>query len=237
MGIHDGHRARMKELLSKNGIDAFSDHTVLELLLYCSIPRGDVNPLAHELMNRFGTLAGVFEAPEEELLKVDGVGANTVYLIKLVPQIAKRYMVSRVYENSIINSTEDAGKFLVPRFHGELNEMVYLLSLDAKGKVLNCSLVGTGDVNSANVSIRKIVSTALKYNATSVILAHNHTSGMALPSGDDVNTTIELHEALRRVDVTLLDHLIIADDDFVSLAANGVVQPRPMNTNYKIGGV
>lgn len=227
----------MKELLRKNGIDAFSDHTVLELLLYCSIPRGDVNPLAHELMNRFGTLAGVFEAPEEELLKVDGVGANTVYLIKLVPQIAKRYMVSRVYENSIINSTEDAGKFLVPRFHGELNEMVYLLSLDAKGKVLNCSLVGTGDVNSANVSIRKIVSTALKYNATSVILAHNHTSGMALPSGDDVNTTIELHEALRRVDVTLLDHLIIADDDFVSLAANGVVQPRPMNTNYKIGGV
>lgn len=237
MGIHDGHRARMKELLRKNGIDAFSDHTVLELLLYCSIPRGDVNPLAHELMNRFGTLAGVFEAPEEELLKVDGVGANTVYLIKLVPQIAKRYMVSRVYENSIINSTEDAGKFLVPRFHGELNEMVYLLSLDAKGKVLNCSLVGTGDVNSANVSIRKIVSTALKYNATSVILAHNHTSGMALPSGDDVNTTIELHEALRRVDVTLLDHLIIADDDFVSLAANGVVQPRPMNTSYKIGGV
>lgn len=227
----------MKELLRKNGIDAFSDHTVLELLLYCSIPRGDVNPLAHELMNRFGTLAGVFEAPEEELLKVDGVGANTVYLIKLVPQIAKRYMVSRVYENSIINSTEDAGKFLVPRFHGELNEMVYLLSLDAKGKVLNCSLVGTGDVNSANVSIRKIVSTALKYNATSVILAHNHTSGMALPSGDDVNTTIELHEALRRVDVTLLDHLIIADDDFVSLAANGVVQPRPMNTSYKIGGV
>lgn len=237
MGIHDGHRARMKELLRNNGIDAFSDHTVLELLLYCSIPRGDVNPLAHELMNRFGTLAGVFEAPEEELLKVDGVGANTVYLIKLVPQIAKRYMVSRVYENSIINSTEDAGKFLVPRFHGELNEMVYLLSLDAKGKVLNCSLVGTGDVNSANVSIRKIVSTALKYNATSVILAHNHTSGMALPSGDDVNTTIELHEALRRVDVTLLDHLIIADDDFVSLAANGVVQPRPMNTNYKIGGI
>lgn len=237
MGIHDGHRARMKELLRKNGIDAFSDHTVLELLLYCSIPRGDVNPLAHELMNRFGTLAGVFEAPEEELLKVDGVGANTVYLIKLVPQIAKRYMVSRVYENSIINSTEDAGKFLVPRFHGELNEMVYLLSLDAKGKVLNCSLVGTGDVNSANVSIRKIVSTALKYNATSVILAHNHTSGMALPSGDDVNTTIELHEALRRVDVTLLDHLIIADDDFISLAANGVVQPRPMNTSYKIGGV
>lgn len=221
----------MKDLLRENGIDAFSEHTVLELLLYCAIPRGDVNPLAHELINRFGTLAGVFEAPEEDLKKVHGVGANTAYLIKLVPQIGRRYMMSRTDENTIINSTEDAGKFILPRFQGELNEAVYLISLDAKCKVLNCSLVGRGDVNSANISARKVVSTALKYNATHAILAHNHTSGMALPSDEDVKTTWKLLDALKRVDVTLLDHLVVADDDFVSLAANGAID---LKGNYGI---
>lgn len=214
----------MKEILRKNGIESFSDHTVLELLLYCSIPRGDVNPLAHRLIDRFGSIAGVFDAPEEELLTVEGVGENTAYLIKLVPQIEKRYMISRVYENLIINSVDEAGEYILPRFHGEKSETVYLVSMDAKCKVTNCSLVGKGDVNSANVSIRKIVATALNYNATYAILAHNHTSGIALPSEADVETTQKLQEALRQVDVTLLDHLVVADDDFVSMAENGVVK-------------
>lgn len=221
MGIHDGHRGRMKKMFLGNGIDSFADHNVLELLLFYSVPRGDVNPLAHELLNRFGTLAAVFDAPIEELMRVPGVGESTATLIKLVPQISRRYLISRTQENLILNSPISAGEFLLPHFHGETEEVVYMLCLDAKCKVINCSFLGRGSVNSVNVSIRKIVETALLYNATSVILAHNHTSGIALPSQEDEETTLRVMEALKMIDIVLMDHIVVADDDFVSMADNG----------------
>jgi DNA repair protein RadC len=180
-----------------------------------------VNPLAHNLINRFGSLAAVFDAPIDELIKVDGVGRNTATLIKLMPQVARRYMISRASLSDILDTTEKAGRYLLPRFFGERDEVVYLVSLDAKCKVLNCRLMFRGSVNSASVSIRKIVETALSFNATSVILAHNHTSGIALPSREDQMTTRRVEAALKAVDIVLADHIIVADEDFVSLADSG----------------
>lgn len=223
MGIHDGHRSRMKKRFLENGLSGLDDHIVLEILLYYAIPRGDTNPLAHELMNRFGSIAAVFDAPVEELEKVPGIGKNAATLIKLIPEIGRRYAINRSGMDNILDTTEKAGEYLIPRFYGEREETVYMVCLDAKRKVINCKLLGRGSVNSANISIRKIVETALLYNATSVILAHNHTSGIALPSKEDEYATIKVEEALRAVDVVLTDHIIVAEDDFVSLADNGVV--------------
>ncbi len=222
-GLHAGHRQRMKRRFVTHGLENFDDHNVLELLLFYALPRGDVNPVAHALIERFGKLSAVFDAPIEELMKVDGVGENAAALIKLIPQVSRRYMISRSVSEEDVQLTNSvkAGRFIVPYFHGECEETVYMVSLDAKCKVLSCRQLFRGDVNSAGVSVRKIVETALASKATNVILAHNHPSGIALPSREDERTTERIAEALRSVDITLADHLVVADEDFVSMADNG----------------
>ena len=221
MGIHDGHRERMKRRFSEHGLENFDDHNVLELILFYALPRINVNPLAHNLIDRFGSLAAVFDAPADELIKVPGIGSNTACFIKLLPQVARRYLVSRSSFDDILDSSEKAGTFLVPRFFAERDEIVYIVCLDAKCKVLSCKLLFRGSVNSANISVRKIVENALLYNSTSVIIAHNHTSGIALPSKEDYVTTRRIEAALKAVEINLADHIIVADNDYVSLADNG----------------
>ena len=221
MSVHDGHRERMKKRFIEHGLENFDDHNVLELLLFYALPRADVNPIAHKLLDKFGSLAAVFDAPADELARVSGISANTALFIKLIPQVSRRYLMSRTRFEDILDSTEKAGRYLLPHFFAERDEIVYMICLDAKCKVLNCKLLFRGSVNSANVSIRKIVENALLYNSTSVIIAHNHTSGIALPSHEDKITTRRIENALRAVDVVLADHIIVADDDFVSMADNG----------------
>ena len=152
---------------------------------------------------------------------MDGVGESTAFLIKLVPQAAKRYLMDKSSFDNIIDSSEKAGKFLIPRFYGERDEVVFVVCLDSKCKVLSCKKMFHGNVNSANVSVRKIVEAAITYNAASVLLAHNHTSGIAIPSRDDEATTRRIERALNAVDIDIFDHIIVANDDYVSLADNG----------------
>ena len=226
MGIHDGHRERLRTRFAEHGLDNFDDHSVLELLLFFSIPRGDVNPLAHRLIDHFGSLDAVFDAPEKELLAVPGVGKRTVELLKTVPQVARRYLISRAEFGDMLNSSSKAGKYILPRFFGEQEEVVYLICLDAKCKVLACRLIARGSVNSANISVRKICETALNCNATSVILAHNHTSGIPIPSKEDELTTSHICKALAALDISVADHIVVANDDFVSMSDNGFFRQR-----------
>ena len=135
MSIHDGHRDRMRRQLKTSGMDSLSDVQVLEVLLYYAAPRGDTNPTAHALLSRFGTLDSVFSAPESELKKVNGVGDAAAQLIRLVPQVARRCLMSAQIE--ILDTTSKCGQYLLPYFHGESEEVVYLLCLDAKCKALD----------------------------------------------------------------------------------------------------
>ena len=132
MGIHEGHRERMKNKLLEQGLDVFDDHTVLELLLFYSMPRKDTNPLAHEIMNKFGSLQAVFEAPAEELSKINGIGENTVTLLKLIPEVSRRYAIDKNRFDNILDSTKKAGEFLVSRYMYERDEVVYVICLDSK---------------------------------------------------------------------------------------------------------
>ena len=109
----------------------------------------------------------------------------------------------------------------MPFFHGRRNETVFLLCLDAKCKVISCREVGEGSVNSAAIPVRKIVEMALAANATTAVLAHNHPSGLALPSIEDIQATKRIAKALYSVEVILADHVIVSDDDFVSLVESG----------------
>ena len=218
----------MKERFVKHGLENFDEHNVLEILLFYAIPRGDINPLAHELMNRFGKLSDVFDAPIEELKKINGMGDNSATLIKLIPQISRRYLISRAIsqEDVYLTDSKKAGRFIIPYFYGAREEIVYMICLDAKCKVINCRLMFRGEVNSANVSMRKIVENALAYSTTSVIMAHNHPSGIALPSKEDERTTERIIDALGAVDIALSDHIVVADEDFVSMADNGFFRRR-----------
>ena len=203
MATHEGHRERMRKQLKISGMDSFSDVQVLELLLYYAYARQDTNPIAHALLHRFGSLSGVLEAPVSELLKVPGVGPSAAELLALIPQLERRHLISRAGTQKILTSTALCGQYLVPFFHGAAEEQVYLLCLDAKCKVLDCILVQSGDVNSAGISVRKVIKAALAANATSVVLAHNHPSGVALPSEEDRQVTQIVKAALDAVDILL----------------------------------
>ncbi len=223
--IHGEHRCRVRQRFEESGLDDFTQVQVLELLLFYAIPRRDTNPAAHELIARFGSLAGVLEAPLEELEQVPGVGHNAALLLSMMPQLGRYYMTNRAQVTRILNTVDLYGDYLMPCFFGRKTEVVYLLCLDAKCKPLSCRMVGEGDVNSAAVPIRRIVEMALASNSTMVVLAHNHPSGLAIPSPEDVQTTLRLREALQVVDISLTDHLIIADDDYISMFQSGYL-PR-----------
>lgn len=220
MTIHDGHRQRFKEEFLARP-DSFPDHKLLELLLFYVNPRGDTNPTAHALMERFGSLAGVLDALPADLKKVPGVGDHGVALIKAVKELSGRYLTARSSLEEIVRTTEDAKAMLQPYFFGARNERVCLLCMDGKGKCLGVRLVGEGSVNAAEVTSRGVVEAALSLNSSRAILAHNHVSGLALPSAEDKLTTQRLREVLGAVGVTLEDHMIFVDDDMVSLRDSG----------------
>ncbi len=223
MSVHEGHRERMRRQMKTSGMDSLSDVQVLEVALYYAIARRDTNEIAHALLRRFGSLSGVLEAPRAELLKIDGVGESAADLLLLFIQMERRHLMDRAGRETILDTTYKCAQYLMPRFIGEQEEVVYLLCLDAKCKALDCSLIHRGAVNMTAISVRKIVKAALDHNATSVVVAHNHPSGLALPSREDRATTLALKAALDAVDVVLVDHVIVADEDFVSLADDGLL--------------
>lgn len=221
MGVHDGHRDRVRKRFLENDLNGFADHEALELLLHYAIPQRDVNPLAHELIGRFGSLSGVLSAPIELLLETPGVGERTAVLLRLAPLIAQKARLEDLERELAFNSREHVGSYLLELFSLERSEAVYQLCLDAKGKLLACKRLGEGSVSAVTVDIRKIVQNAILASASSVILAHNHPSGIALPSEDDKIVTDQVKAALASIGVRLDDHIIVADQDFVSLAQSG----------------
>lgn len=222
MSIHDGHRKRARREFISNGLDGWPDHRALELLLFYAIPLEDVNPLAHKLLQEFGSISGVFDATYEQLTAISGVGEYTAALIKLMPALAKRYISTRVKVENIISDSRELRALFAPYFFGTRNEMVFLACLDAKRKVLGVRKLGEGIVNAAEITGRKVVEAALALNSSMVILAHNHTSGIATPSREDITTTRYLYELLGKVGVELYDHVVLADDDMVSMRDSGV---------------
>ena len=225
MSVHDGHIKRMRQRFLAEGLDQFTDVQILEILLFYCIARQDTNPIAHELLNHFGSLSQVLEAPVEELCKVDGIGENTAVFLKLITQVGRCYLTDRTSKSRILPTLDSCAKYLQTFFFGRNVETVYLLCLDAKCKMLCCKKISEGDVNSTTLSVRKIVETALSTNASSVVLAHNHPGGLAVPSNVDVQTTLRIADALQAVDVHFIDHILVTDDDYVSLAQSGYTFP------------
>lgn len=222
MPTHDGHRERLKKRFLEEGLDHFSQIQALELLLFYAVPQRDTNPIAHNLLDRFGSISAVLEAPTEELKKVPLIGDHAATLLQLTRAMSRYYQVDKSNNVKILSTLDQCAEYMVPHFHGRTVETVFLLCLDARCKVLGCKEVGEGGINSANVDIRRIVETAISMGASAAVLAHNHPSGLALPSDEDILTTRRIAAALEMVDVFLQDSLIVADNDYVSMAQSKI---------------
>ena len=219
--IHKGHRDRLRRRFREEGLAHFEDLHILELMLFHALPRRDTSPVAHALIKQFGNLAGVLDARPEDLMQIEGISETTALYLRMFPQVMQRYLHEQSAVGNILSDTAQCGRYLLSCYFQEREEVVYLLCLDAKCKLLDCSLIHRGSVNSASISVRKIVERALRCNASSVVLSHNHVSGIALPSQEDLSTTQQLKTALDAVGITLTDHIIVAGDDFVSLRDTG----------------
>lgn len=163
----------------------------------------------------------MLSAPAEDLKKVEGIGESAAVLLKVAGQIGRKARLADAVQSCPMTDVETAGAYLLERYAGETHEIVYELCLDRKGKLLACKRLNDGGASSAALDIRKVVENAILTSASTVILAHNHPSGIALPSDDDCAATTRAAQALQTIGVALADHIIVADDDFVSMAQSG----------------
>lgn len=212
---HGGHRDRMRKKYLENGIDIFTEHEALELLLYYAIPQKNTNPLAHKLLKNFGSFSAVFDA-SPSLLKEFGLTEHQTTLIKLIPDLARLYLMDHNKLKPV--ETNDLCGYFIDKFIGRTTEVMYILLLDSKEKELYSGVISKGSINSTDVPIKKIVELSLSYNASAVAIAHNHPNGVALPSKNDLITTDKVYKALSLINVRLIDHVIVAEDDAISLA-------------------
>lgn len=221
MGVHDGHRERLKARFLEHGIDSFNDLNALELLLFYAIPRRDTNVIAHALLNRFGGLSGVFDASIPELMEVPGIGENAALLIKLVPQMVKKKELSKVSDMRTFHKSSQVAQFLIPRFMEEREELVLVMCLDTRNSLLCCEVLNRGVVNAVDISTRRLAEHALKHKASAVVLAHNHPDGVAMPSREDEVFTAKAQDALRLIGIRMMDHIIIAGKNYFSMRDSG----------------
>jgi DNA repair protein RadC len=222
--LHKGHRERLRERFIREGLDNFEDHQVLELILFHAIPQRDTNPIAHRLMQRFGSLSAVLEADPKDLALVEGVGSNAAAFLSMVPQITRRYFHDRVrHSRKNLNTSEAAAEYIVPLMAGRPEEVFYLICLDSQLRVLYPALISEGTVKDALVHPRHVVEAATRHKAASVILAHNHPAGTVRPSNHDHAITKRLVQALGAIQIQVVDHIIVAGEQVYSFQREGTL--------------
>ena len=218
--IHAHHRSRLRGQFLEYGL-GFTDIQALELLLFYASPRGDTNVTAHLLLKKFHDFRGVMEAGFEDLKQVEGIGESAAGLIALTAALNQRYLSRRSRTGQKLDGTEAAAAFIRDLFAYEKREKLLLLCLDVSSRVKYCDFLAKGTVNSVTIPLRSIVDTALRENASGIILAHNHIADFALPSNADVEATGRLYKILRLLDIELIDHFVVADGECVSMRDSG----------------
>lgn len=224
--VHSGHRQRLREEFIESGAGHFSDIRALELLLTFAIPRKDTNPVAHALIDRFGSLYNVFSASYDELRSVDGVGESAAVLLRLVPDVYRK-SESRHIEKSaggtVMKSVDSASAYIRTLYAAEKNEKFMIFHLNAMKRLIKYDIIATGTVNSVNVDIRSIVEKALAAGASACIIAHNHPDGNPSPSRDDLSVTGKISDALGALGITLADHIIVSPDSCYSFREHNCI--------------
>lgn len=215
--VHAGHRERLRGSFVENGADSFRTHQLLELLLFYAIPYKDTNPIAHALISRFGSLRGVLEASVEELETVSGVGRSVAIMLHSVSDYVGDYLESGRDDELCFNYVRKIGRYLLKFYAGSEEEFVSLMLLDNRNCLISCRKVFDGDVSSAALHPSVMIEQAILSHASGAIIAHNHPHGMAIPSSNDLDITREFSRAFAASGINLIDHIIIANNDFCSV--------------------
>ncbi len=215
--LHEGHRKRVKERFANEGLDSFNDHQVLELLLFYAIPMKDTNELAHKMIKEYGSLSGLFEADSKDICKRCQVNENTAILVSLIPSLSRRYFKGKWGQKPILNSVTKAGEYAVSLFIGRQYENFYIICLDSQNRINHSALVHEGTLSEVPVYPRIIVELALRHQAHSIILAHNHPGGSLNASQEDISITKTIVSALEPIDIKVRDHIIVAGENYISL--------------------
>lgn len=219
-GLHAGHRKRLKQQFAHDGGKSMSDYTFLELILFYALPQGDTNPLAHRLIDRFGSFDKVFEATREELLEVDGVGEHTASFLTTLLPVLSRYLERRAGESFEYTDIEKIREYVTAKYTGVDCEKAMLLHFDAKGFFTNSFFLGNGDISHIEIDNREIASSIVRDKAVYSILVHNHPSGIVSPSTQDLRSVENISSFLNMLSVTLVDNIIVSNDDFLAFSQN-----------------
>jgi len=221
--MHEGHRNRLRNRYLSEGLDSFEPHEILELLLYYAIPRRDTNAVAHRLVDNFGSLSAVFEARVSDLVKKGDISENTAMLINMVPHLSRRYLHDRWGERPTIADSKVAGEYAKSIVSGRTYEVFYLLCMDKQHRITRPELICEGTIDETPAYPRLIVEAAIRHKAQCVILVHNHPGGSLHPSAADIEVTKKLVTVLNAIDINVMDHIIVAGDQYLSLADRGLM--------------
>jgi DNA repair protein RadC len=220
---YSGHRERLRRRVLDRGGNALSDYEVIEFLLFGARPRGDMKPLAKDLMKRFGSLAAVLSAEPDKLARVPGMGESSVAVCKIVQEAARRLALEEAQQGTVISSWDNLISYCRIVMSHEKVEQFRLLFLDKKNKLIADELQQKGTVDHTPVYIREVVKRALELGATALILVHNHPSGDPTPSHADIELTSEIRSAAEKLGITIHDHVIIAKSGHTSFRSLGLL--------------
>lgn len=227
MGTHDGHRMRMRDRVRASGTESMQDHELLEYILFAFVPRRNTNEMAHALMERFGSFADVLNADAEELEKVPGMTGNAALFLSVLPEIFRRYAASVSAKRPRFSGKNAVKDHIAGKMFGVPVETVCAAALDAQDGLLRFERLAKGTGDGVNLTPRDVVQFALRSNAVSVVLAHNHPSGNARPSQSDFELTLRIADVLDGIGVKLADHIIFTDAGSYSFEANGLLGGAP----------
>lgn len=228
--VHKGHRQRVRDRVMEQGTRSLSDHEMLEILLFYTIPRLDTNEIAHALLERFGTLKGVIDADQNDLVTVKGVGPESAILIKLLPEYLRRYLSDDPGKLYRYDTFTKIGEYLYRKFIGIKHEQLYMMMFNNRLNLLDCVMVSEGTINCSEIMLRRMSEAIIHKKATVVVLAHNHPDGLAHASSSDLENTETVRMHLENMGVQLLDHLVFADQRYVSIMkqSRGVFRVSPI---------
>lgn len=214
-------RADYLQRYMETRLDGLSDRNVLEMLLHFSIPLRNTSLLADSLLEQFGSLPGVLGAGLKRTLQVPGMNREAAVQLDMLMRVAQRAIERQNEATDLLDTDEKVGNYLTRKFYGMTEETVILLCMDNSCRLISCTKLSSGLTNRAGVDLRAICETAFRCNAPIVILAHNHPGGKAYPSDEDIRATTRIQQMLRLVDVNLVDHFVIAGNQWKSMAKMG----------------
>lgn len=215
--IHSGHRGRMLDKFSENGIKVFSEHEILEVLLYFMLPRVNTNDIAHDLINSFGSLKTVLSSPVGELTRVNGIGDKTARQLRFVGALIKHINRSQAAAYNRRIAAENIVELCSGLFNDKIDESISLVLLDEKSTFLNTHKIISGKPENAVVDYRGLVERIMSYNCRRVVIVQKRDGGRSTPADDDFRFTREIDEVLSGIDVGIVDHIIISNGNAFSM--------------------